>query len=204
MSHNMRIPANLGFMVLPGAVLLPGTLLPLYIFEPRYRAMLAECLESHRIFGVSSSPAADEHPETTGIAGVGFVRACVANPNGTSNLVLQGIGRVNIQEWNEESVYPMARIEPVELPDFSRTEAAERRVEILKLITRREEHGLKLPTHFLDALTQTEDPGNLADLGAGCLIEDPLVRQSFLEELHPLRRMEALIDRLQKELPSSQ
>ena len=38
---------------LPGVVLLPGTLLPLHIFEPRYRAMVADALAGERTIGMS-------------------------------------------------------------------------------------------------------------------------------------------------------
>jgi len=185
-------------MILPGAVLLPGTLLPLFVFEPRYRAMLAEALASHRLFGISSSPAAETDPEVLGIAGIGFVRACVANPNGTSNLVLQGIGRVHLEEWVSPSEYPLARIESVETPSVEESVLSSRREEVLELISRREEKGMTLPAHFLDALRQTEDPGSLADLGASNFIEDADMRQGLLEEADPLKRLDTLIDYLKK------
>ena len=40
-------------MPLPGAVLFPYALLPLYIFEPRYRKMLEQALQLHRMFCVA-------------------------------------------------------------------------------------------------------------------------------------------------------
>ena len=38
---------------LPGVVLFPGALLPLHVFEPRYRAMLADSLASHRFMAMA-------------------------------------------------------------------------------------------------------------------------------------------------------
>ena len=46
----MEIPDRAGVMILGERNLFPQAILPLFIFEPRYRAMLAESLESHRMF----------------------------------------------------------------------------------------------------------------------------------------------------------
>ena len=46
---SLRIP----LFPLPGVVLLPGTLLPLHIFEPRYRAMVADALAGSRMIGMA-------------------------------------------------------------------------------------------------------------------------------------------------------
>ena len=68
----MELPHEVGIMTLPNAILFPQALLPLYVFEPRYRAMLKESLENQRMFAValphtSSSPNLVPHR----IAGVG-------------------------------------------------------------------------------------------------------------------------------------
>ncbi len=49
----MKLPAEVPVMPLPGAVLFPYALLPLYIFEPRYRDMLEKALRQHRMFCVA-------------------------------------------------------------------------------------------------------------------------------------------------------
>ena len=53
MSSSVTLPEQLPVMPLPGAVLFPHALLPLYIFEPRYRKMLEHALQQHRIFCVT-------------------------------------------------------------------------------------------------------------------------------------------------------
>ena len=68
-------------MPLPGALLFPRALLPLHIFEERYRAMLNHALKQHRMFSVAlvrpdrgdwKSP-----DDFFDVAGVGLIRACV-------------------------------------------------------------------------------------------------------------------------------
>jgi len=49
----MKIPCEVPVMTLPKATLFPQALLPLYIFEPRYRQMLADALDSTRMFSVA-------------------------------------------------------------------------------------------------------------------------------------------------------
>jgi hypothetical protein len=98
MAASIVLPDQIPVMPLPGALLFPRALLPLYIFEPRYRAMLEYALKHHRMFSVAlikpvhadwQSP--DDFFE---IAGVGLIRACVGRGDGTSNLILQGLERV--------------------------------------------------------------------------------------------------------------
>jgi Uncharacterized protein, similar to the N-terminal domain of Lon protease len=85
-------------MPLPGAILFPHALLPLYIFEPRYRQMLTHALAHERMFCVALL-----RPERTewkdeddffDVATIGLIRACVGRGDGTSNLILQGLQRV--------------------------------------------------------------------------------------------------------------
>src|SRR5437762_13651001 len=48
----MPLPEVLPVFPLTGVMLLPGTVLPLHIFEPRYRAMVVDALEADKIFGM--------------------------------------------------------------------------------------------------------------------------------------------------------
>ena len=105
-------------MPLPGAVLFPHALLPLYIFEPRYRAMLEHALAEHRMFCVALiNPnrtewnSVDDFRHT---ATVGLIRACVGRADGTSNLILQGLQRVRFASFLQAGPFPIAEIEPLE------------------------------------------------------------------------------------------
>src|SRR5687767_10058110 len=74
-------------------VLFPGTALPLHIFEPRYRQMLADCLAGSRRFGVTPAGAASDSPDP-GMAGcVAEVKANEQLPDGRSNILVMGGAR---------------------------------------------------------------------------------------------------------------
>jgi ATP-dependent Lon protease len=96
-----------------GMVLLPTEQVPLHIFEPRYRALIGECLEQEREFGLVF---ADED----GLRAVG-TRAAVTEvlerfDDGRLNIVVQGRERFRLVEVNdvaEEERYHTGEVEPL-------------------------------------------------------------------------------------------
>ncbi len=99
-------------------VLLPGTPLPLHIFEPRYKEMIAECRASGALFGVVR---ALEH----GIAEIGCTAEIVSvtkeYPDGRLDLVAEGRKRFEVLELNQERSF--LRAEVLLLPDDAGTES---------------------------------------------------------------------------------
>src|SRR5216117_2606878 len=94
----MELPREVPVMTLPNAILFPQAMLPLYIFEPRYRKMLSDALNSHRMFSVAMQKPGRARETPCVVAGLGLIRASVARKDGTSNLVLQGITRVELAQ----------------------------------------------------------------------------------------------------------
>jgi Lon protease-like protein len=190
MHDTIQLPSNLGAMILPGTALFPGAMLPLYIFEPRYQLMLGEALESHRLFGVVSSLEDGESAGSRG--GVGLVRACVANDDGSANLVLQGITRVEFLRWDEASPYPKATVKALDSTNSSASSSASLRNEILTLISKIAESGTPIPDQLITSLSQLQDFDQFSDMAASCLVGDPAVRQRLIEELDSTHRLEVL------------
>ncbi|MGH7629866.1 MAG: LON peptidase substrate-binding domain-containing protein [Gemmatimonadales bacterium] len=71
-------------------VLFPGTALPLHIFEPRYRQMLADCLAGPRRFGITPAGTASESPDPGMTGCVAEVKANEQLPDGRSNVLVMG------------------------------------------------------------------------------------------------------------------
>src|SRR5262252_4129657 len=129
MSSSVTLPEQLPVMPLPGAVLFPHALLPLYIFEPRYREMLEHALRRDRMFSVTlikpSCPEWHAPEDFFHFATVGLIRACVGRGDGTSNLVLQGLHRVRFTGFEQEIPFPVAKIDIVESSDDETTVESE-------------------------------------------------------------------------------
>ena len=203
-------------MVLSGVPLFPHALLPLHVFEPRYRVMLAHALAGERMFAVATlRPGVAEARRPADIfpvAGVGLVRACVGNPDGTSNLILQGVARVRFTEFLQEKPFRIARIESLSAgPDEGgsggsnaatvETEALGEKV--MELCGRfQEERGVDLPPPLQTHALHLADPDLLVDLvGANPhYLPDPLARQKVLEATPAPARLRLLIALLTTEL----
>jgi uncharacterized protein len=89
---------------LPKLVLFPGTSLPLHIFEPRYRDMLADTLAgNNRLIAVAQlkpgwETAYDARPAIYAVAGVGRITKHMHNADGTYDIVLEAVARVQLEE----------------------------------------------------------------------------------------------------------
>src|SRR5687768_14009664 len=106
MSHHNYEPGTvieeLALFPLPAAVLFPGMLLPLHIFELRYRAMTEHVLANSKQMAVvliTSGPS-DAHgqPSIARVAGVGEIVQHQALSDGRYNIVLSGMARVELHE----------------------------------------------------------------------------------------------------------
>ena len=194
-------------MPLPSAVLFPRALLPLYIFEPRYREMLEHALNHHRMFCVTlvkpSCPDWHAPEDFFHLATVGLIRACVGRGNGTSNLILQGLKRVRFTEFKQEFPFPVANIDIVESRDATTVETEALAEKVLELYRKLKRDGRKLPARVDRYLSQLHDVEMLADLVASTFVTDPLRRQRVLEEFSLNQRLRLLIQYLRDEIGST-
>ena len=108
-------------------VLFPGTPLPLHIFEPRYRKLLADCLAGDRRFGITPAGSEGGAPEPGTVGCTAEVRVNQELPDGRSNIVVLGAERFVVKEVLEEGApYHVATVQPFEdepgtAPDEDRT-----------------------------------------------------------------------------------
>lgn len=203
----MDLPDQVPVMPLPGTLLFPHALLPLYIFEPRYQEMLETALGEHRMFCVALV-----RPQRTQwrspddffqVAGIGLIRACVGRGDGTSNLILQGLRRVRFSAFEQSAPFPIARIEPLESEAVSSVETDALGAKVLDLYSKLKENGRQLPEKVDEYLSRLGDTEMLADLMAATFINDPLRRQQILEELAVNQRLRLVIQYLREETGSA-
>ena len=194
-------------MPLPGALLFPHALLPLYIFEPRYQEMLEHALREHRMFCVALIKPQRPQWKSTGdffpVAGVGLIRACVGRGDGSANLILQGLQRVRFTGFQQSAPFPIARIEPLKSEAAQSVETDALGTKVLELYAKLKDNGRQLPEKIDRYLSRLGDMEMLADLMAATFINDPLRRQQLLEELSLKRRLRLVIQYLREETGSA-
>lgn len=194
-----ELPSTLPVMVLPGVTLFPNALLPLFIFETRYRLMLDEALGTGRMVAMGMAHD-EEEQEVEPVAGAGLVRACIRNPDGTSNLILQGISRVRFTGWLQKEPYRIARVESLPSTGGEGGDLERKLTRLHALCARFKEQGIELPTQFEAYLNQIDDVGVITDLVASTLVADAAVRQELLEEVEIPKRLEKLLAGLSAQL----
>src|SRR5262249_51293230 len=204
MASPVILPKHLPVMPLPGAVLFPHALLPLYIFEPRYRKMLERALQEHRMFCVTlvkpSCPDWRAPEDFFHLATAGVICACVGRGDGTSNLILQGLQRVRFTTFEQEKPFPIAHIEGVESRDPTTVETEALGTKVLELYGNLKHDRRQLPAKLDRYLAELRDLEMLADLMASTFVNDLLRRQRLLEERSVNQRLRFLIKYLHDEI----
>jgi Lon protease-like protein len=204
MSSSVTLPEQLPVMPLPGAVLFPNALLPLYIFEPRYRNMLEHALQHHRMFCVTlvKPSCVDWHAPEDFFhrATAGLIRACVERSDGTSNLIVQGLQRVRLTSFKQEQPFPIATIDAVESHDPTTVETEALGAKVVELYGSLKHDRRKLPAKLDRYLSELGDLEMLADLMSSTFVNDPLRRQRLLEERSLNQRLRLLITYLRDEI----
>ena len=212
----MRLPPEVPVMTLPNVILFPQVMQPLHIFEPRYRRMLADALASHRMFAIAMSARGRRRNRPPRVAGLGLIRASVEGVDGTSNLILQGIARVELGEAIRGRPYHLHRMRPLPPAGRGSVEAAALAAKVMELVGERLELGFGPPPALagplgeptavqalrdvLKHLAHLDDPEQLADLVSATLLPDARERQVILETRRLEDRLRFLIVFLRHEI----
>jgi Lon protease-like protein len=177
-------------------VLFPGALLPLHIFEPRYRRLLADASAGQRRFGILPPGEDGELPGPGAVGCVALVRGVQALPDGCSNIVVSGEERFRLLEpvaagtpYHQGLVQPLEDIADVQVPS---------NVEIIRLRALAERYAAALESRhdqFLE-LEFSLDPAALSFEAAGLLEWSFEDRQRVLESRSVRERVTLLLHAL--------
>ena len=171
-------------------VLLPGVPLPLHIFEPRYKEMIAECLEQKKPFGVVRA-------SSDGVAEIGCTAEIMSvtkkYDDGRMDILTRGVERFEVIQVNEDRSFLQAEISVVE--DEPGKPAAEVVTQAVRL------HAEIAKLAGAEPSGPDEHAGNLSFLLAGSLPLDLDFKQSLLSTLSERKRLEAVVGYLEAILP---
>jgi Lon protease-like protein len=216
----MKIPREVPVMTLPNATLFPQALLPLYIFEPRYRQMLVDALHSNRMFSVAMQRPGTSRESPAPVAGLGLIRVSVGHRDGTSHLILQGLTRVELKETVRYKPYRIQRIRALQTPPCDNVKVDALVAKVRELLEERITLDLPFPSplvapekaesastapsfspkeilSYLDSIT---DPEQAADLVSCAVLPGAAERQAILETVEVEARLRRLIQFLMAEI----
>jgi ATP-dependent Lon protease len=204
MSLDPAALAELPVFPLSQVVLFPRALLPLHVFEPRYRAMLKDCLATHKAMAmglVIGPPGPDGHPPIATVAGAGVIVEHQELPDGRSNILLHGRARVRLEELPFVPPYRRARATILEEIPTSVRDAD--RAALFAAVSAFVQEVKKRDPSFSFSLPPSLEPGAIADLCAHHLVIDAAARQAVLEELDAAERVRRVIAELSAQQQSA-
>lgn len=195
----VELPATIPLFPLPDIVLFPDVALPLRIFEPRYRALMADALKGNRLIGMILLQPGHEaeyegRPPIFAIGCAGVITQEEQLPNGEYTFVLRGLQKFRVTGENPGGAYRVARVTPLPEASLDASQANEIRAErqrvdtLLKPIIDRS--GINPPPDGL--------PNEALIIGLAQLLEFTMPEwQELLESEGLLARLRLLADRLE-------
>jgi uncharacterized protein len=201
---------------LPNVVLFPGVFLPLHIFEPRYREMVADALASDRMIGMVLLRPGWQHeydgrPPVYPLGCSGVITHVESLADGRYNIVLRGVERFRIVEEDDTKSYRRAIVEPVPEGTGSGDDTAvlrEQRSRLEALLAPTIERSLSGASRLESLggagrdskIPATMPDEDLVNALAQYLDLEPLEKQALLEQHSLRRRAESLVELLEMKI----
>jgi len=188
--------SSLPIFPLPNCVLLPGGLLPLHVFEPRYRELTRDCLAGSHLMGIARLRPGYEtayygKPPVYERFGVGQIICSEELPDGRFALLLRGVARVELaRELPAQRNYRV--VEATRLVDQAcdPMDALDHHNQLIHLCDRLAEVIEQGGAQLRDLARAFDSPGACADAVAAALIMDADERQELLEACDPMVRLQ--------------
>jgi len=200
MSAVLQIP----IFPLPDVVLFPHTVLPLHVFEPRYRKMVQDCLARDKRLAMGLLKAGWEkdyygRPPVHAIAGAGEIIQHEELADGRFNILVRGTTRIGVSvELPPDLPYRVVRARPLpdRYPDGT-PDALGLRIDRLKVFYLRILAEVqKGQGEMAKIFSGVKDPGIIVDRIAGAVIAETEVRQQILESVDVPTRLSLVQDHL--------
>jgi Lon protease-like protein len=183
---------------LPATVLFPGVVIPLHIFEPRYRAMVRDALDTDDLIALAMvQPGLEEEdtPPLCDVACAGTIIHSEQLPDGGFNILLQGSFRVRlVAELPRERLYRRFSAEVIPAPTEHDEKAARQElVELESCVVSLVHSVAERDAELVEVVRSTTDPIKLADILAATVVRDASVQQDLLATSNLKSRLSKLV-----------
>lgn len=188
---------------LPNVVLFPRAVLPLHIFEQRYKTMTADALGGQADIAMALLKPGWEksyhaRPAIEPVVCVGRIVSSEKLPDGKYNFLLQGRTRARILRETEGRPYRVADLQPLEEVPVMEIDLGEHRKRMVKVFNEGALSKTTLARQFRQMLEGVFPTRDIADLVAFNLLDDVEIKQSLLAEPDVRTRVARTVEELLK------
>ena len=205
-SQNANSVNETGFPLLPlrDVVIYPHMMVPLFVGRPKSILALEEAMKLHNdIVLVAQKIAKVNNPQPSDIYDVGTIGSIVQIlklPDGTIRVLVEGKRRAKVTRFIQTDPFFKVRIEELEDPAADSIELNALKRSITSAFESYLDYAKKIPKDILKSLANIESPSQLADTIVLSLNLKLRERQELLEIVDPRKRLEKLIEVLQREI----
>jgi Lon protease-like protein len=192
---------------LPNVVLFPRAVLPLHIFEDRYRTMTADVLDGHRQIAMALlRPGWEKNyysrPEIEPVVCVGTILSHEKLADGKYNFLLQGRTRARVVREHADRPYRVARLEPLTETNEDEHELLEERERLRRVFRPTMLGATPVGRQFRQLVAGCLRTADIADLLAFNYIEDVPLKQSLLADADVGRRVRRIVEAVEASQPA--
>ena len=203
-TDNVVVPDALPVLPLRDAVVLPLTMVPLAVGQPRSVRLVDDVMRGNRLVALVAQPDPKVEASALGdlyrVGTVGMIHQLMRAPDGSIRLMVQGVERIRLLDLVGTEPYLVARVEVSREPTVAGTETDALRLAVVDVFRRVVGASPELPDELATAAESLAEPLRLAYFVATVVPLDLAARQALLE-LDPVpAKLRRLVDLLQKEL----
>jgi Lon protease-like protein len=201
---SVRFDRPLPLFPLPEAVLLPHAAMPLHIFEPRYRRMVGDVIDSHGLIAMAlfQGPVSEAEylrgkPALRPYVGLGYTEHYQNTDDGRFIIVLRGLLRCRLTEEVDHQPYRKAMLQPIDPAPTDDRALAHQRRRIMSLLNDPLLAALEPIKRQLAIIDEQTPTDAVIDVLIDQLCEDAELRYTMLTQPSPQRRAQWLLEQLQ-------
>ncbi len=204
-THESRSPSQIPIFPLPSVVLFPNMMLPLHIFETRYRRMVNDCLRGEHYLGMILLREGWERAEIDyfDVGGLGVITHVLKHPGGNMDIVLRGLSRYRVKSFVQQKPYLIGEIEILE-EEWEDSPALGMATDHMLELFRRslEKKPEEMRQNILSQVNLLESPVDLSNYLASVLDIDVYKKQDLLQAPTVRERVRLLTSFLKGEVAS--